>query len=149
MTYEFLHNAMTSALKNGEKETKNILSGFIAQIQKDAIDKGCRDNITESFVDAELLKIKKSIKEQIDTCPENRPDLLEKYNYEMKIANTYAPMTVSDPDVIRNKIISIIGSETIDKKQRGMIMKEIKNAGSGIYYDMAVVNKIIEEMFVR
>lgn len=149
MTYEFLHNAMTSALKNGERETKNILSGFIAQIQKDAIDKGCRDNITESFVDAELLKIKKSIKEQIDTCPENRPDLLEKYNYEMKIVNTYAPMTVSDPDVIRNKIIGIIGSETIDKKQRGMIMKEIKNAGPGIYYDMAVVNKVIEEMLVR
>lgn len=149
MTYEFLHNAMTSALKNGERETKNILSGFIAQIQKDAIDKGCRDNITENFVDAELLKIKKSIKEQIDTCPKNRPDLLEKYNYEMKIINTYAPMTVSDPDVIRNKIIGIIGSETIDKKQRGMIMKEIKNAGPGIYYDMAVVNKVIEEMLVR
>lgn len=149
MTYEFLHNAMTSALKNGERETKNILSGFIAQIQKDAIDKGCRDNITESFVDAELLKIKKSIKEQIDTCPENRPDLLEKYNYEMKIVNTYAPMSVSDPNVIRDKIISIIGSETIDKKQRGMIMKEIKNAGPGIYYDMAVVNKVIEKMLVR
>ena len=149
MTYEFLHNAMTSALKNGERETKNILSGFIAQIQKDAIDKGCRNNITESFVDAELLKIKKSIKEQIDTCPKNRPDLLEKYNYEMKIVNTYAPMTVSDSDVIRNKIISIVGSETIDKKQRGMIMKEIKNAGPGIYYDMAVVNKVIEEMLIR
>ena len=149
MTYEFLHNAMTSALKNGDRETKNILSGFIAQIQKDAIDKGCRDNITESFVDAELLKIQKSIKEQIDTCPKSRPDLLEKYNYEMKIVNTYAPMTVSDPNVIRNKVIKIIGSETIDKKQRGMVMKEIKNAGPGIYYDMAVVNKVIEEMLVH
>ena len=149
MTYEFLHHAMTSALKNGERETKNILSGFIAQIQKDAIDKGCRNNITESFVDTELLKIQKSIKEQIDTCPKNRPDLLEKYNYEMKIINTYAPITVSDPNSIRNKIISIVGSETIDKKQRGMIMKEIKNAGPGIYYDMAVVNKVIEEMLAR
>ena len=149
MTYEFLHNAMTSALKNGDRETKNILSGFIAQIQKDAIDKGCRDNITESFVDTELLKIQKSIKEQIDTCPKSRRDLLEKYNYEMKIVNTYAPMTVSDPNVIRNKVIKIIGSETIDKKQRGMVMKEIKNAGPGIYYDMAIVNKVIEEMLIR
>ena len=67
----------------------------------------------------------------------------------MKIVNNYAPMTVSDPDSIRNKIISIIGSETIDKKQRGIIMKEIKNAGPGIYYDMAIVNKVIEEMLVR
>ena len=149
MTYEFLHNAMTSALRNGERETKNILSGFIAQIQKDAIDKGCRDNITESFIDTELLKIQKSIKEQIDTCPKSRPDLLEKYNYEMKIVNTYAPMTVSDPNVIRNKVIKIIGSETIDKKQRGMVMKEVKNAGPGIYYDMAVVKKVIEEMRVH
>ena len=123
MTYEFLHNAMTSALKNGERETKNIISGFIAQIQKDAIDKGCRDNITESFVDAELLKIKKSIQEQIDTCPASRPELLERFNYEMEVVNLY------------------------DKKQRGMVMKEIKS--SGAHYDMATVNKVIEGMLAR
>ena len=147
MTYEFLHNAMTSALKNGDRETKNILSGFIAQIQKDAIDKGCRDNITESFVDAELLKIKKSIQEQIDTCPASRPELLERFNYEMEVVNLYAPTVIVDENLIHAKIIQIIGSETLDKKQRGIVMKEIKN--SGAHYDMATVNKVIEGMLAR
>ena len=147
MTYEFLHNAMTSALKNGDRETKNILSGFIAQIQKDAIDKGCRDNITESFVDAELLKIKKSIQEQIDTCPVSRPELLERFNYEMEVVNLYAPTVIADENLIRAKIIQIIGGETLNKKQRGMVMKEIKS--SGVHYDMATVNKVIEGMLAR
>lgn len=147
MTYEFLHNAMTSALKNGDRETKNILSGFIAQIQKDAIDKGGRDNITESFVDAELLKIKKSIQEQIDTCPASRPELLERFNYEMEVVNLYAPTVIADENLIRAKIIQIVGGETLDKKQRGMVMKEIKS--SDAHYDMATVNKVIEGMLAR
>ena len=147
MTYEILHNAMLEALKTGKKDTKNILSGFIAQIQKAAIDKGCRDNITESFVDTELLKIKKSIQEQIDTCPASRPELLERFNYEMEVVNLYAPTVIADENLIRAKIIQIIGGETLNKKQRGMVMKEIKS--SGVHYDMAVVNKVIEEMLVR
>ena len=65
MTYETLHKAMTDALKAGRKDEKNALAGFIAQIQKTAIDKGCRDNITEDLVNAELLKIKKSIQEEM------------------------------------------------------------------------------------
>ena len=147
MTYEILHNAMLEALKAGKKDTKNILSGFIAQIQKAAIDKGCRDNITENFVDSELLKIKKSIQEQIDTCPASRPELLERFNYEMEVVNLYAPTVIADENLIRAKIIQIIGSETLDKKQRGMVMKEIKS--SGAHYDMATVNKGIEGMLAR
>ena len=147
MTYEILHNAMLEALKTGKKDTKNILSGFIAQIQKAAIDKGCRDNITESFVDAELLKIKKSIQEQIDTCPASRPKLLERFNYEMEVVNLYAPTVIADENLIRAKIIQIVGGETLDKKQRGMVMKEIKS--SGAHYDMATVNKVIEGMLAR
>lgn len=147
MTYEILHNAMLEALKAGKKDTKNILSGFIAQIQKAAIDKGCRDNITESFVDAELLKIKKSIQEQIDTCPASRPELLERFNYEMEVVNLYAPTVIADENLIRAKIIQIVGGETLDKKQRGMVMKEIKS--SDVHYDMATVNKVIEGMLAR
>ena len=147
MTYEILHNAMLEALKTGKKDTKNILSGFIAQIQKAAIDKGCRDNITESFVDAELLKIKKSIQEQIDTCPASRPELLERFNYEMEVVNLYAPIVIADENLIRAKIIQIVGGETFDKKQRGMVMKEIKS--SDVHYDMAIVNKVIEEMLAH
>lgn len=149
MTYETLHKAMTEALKAGRKDEKNALAGFIAQIQKTAIDKGCRDNITEDLVNAELLKIKKSIQEQIDTCPVTRTDLMDKYCYEMAVVDKYAPVMISDEDVIRGRIIEIVGGETVDKKQRGMVMKAIKGeVANGVFYDMAAVNKVIGEMLV-
>lgn len=149
MTYETLHKAMTEALKAGRKDEKNALAGFIAQIQKTAIDKGCRDNITEDLVNAELLKIKKSIQEQIDTCPVTRTDLMDKYCYEMAVVDKYAPVMISDEDVIRGRIVEIVGGETVDKKQRGMVMKAIKSeVANGVFYDMAAVNKVIGEMLV-
>ena len=149
MTYETLHKAMTNALKAGRKDEKNALAGFIAQIQKTAIDKGCRDNITEDLVNAELLKIKKSIQEQIDTCPITRTDLINKYCYEMAVVDKYAPVMISDENVIRGRIVEIVGGETVDKKQRGMIMKTIKSeTANGVFYDMAAVNKVIGEMLV-
>ena len=149
MTYETLHKAMTDALKAGRKDEKNALAGFIAQIQKTAIDKGCRDNITEDLVNAELLKIKKSIQEQIDTCPITRTDLMNKYCYEMAVVDKYAPVMISNEDVIRGRIVEIVGGETVDKKQRGMVMKVIKSeVTNGVFYDMAAVNKVIGEMLV-
>lgn len=149
MTYETLHKAMTDALKAGRKDEKNALAGFIAQIQKTAIDKGCRDNITEDLVNTELLKIKKSIQEQIDTCPVTRTDLMNKYCYEMAVVDKYAPVMISNEDVIRGRIVEIVGGETVDKKQRGMVMKVIKGeVANGVFYDMAAVNKVIGEMLV-
>ena len=149
MTYETLHKAMTEALKAGRKDEKNALAGFIAQIQKTAIDKGCRDNITEDLVNAELLKIKKSIQEQIDTCPVTRTDLMDKYCYEMAVVDKYAPVMISDEDMIRGRIVEIVGGETVDKKQRGMVMKAIKGeVANGVFYDMAAVNKVIGEMLI-
>lgn len=147
MTYETLHNAMTDALKAGRKEEKSAIAGFIAQIQKTAIDKGCRDNITEELVNAELIKIKKSVQEQIDTCPITRADLLDKYCYEMAVLSKYAPIVIDNETTIRDEIIRVIGSETIDKKQRGTVMKHFKGEiAKGVFYDMNRVNKVVGEM---
>ena len=128
MTYETLHKAMTDALKAGRKDEKNAL---------------------EDLVNAELLKIKKSIQEQIDTCPVTRTDLMNKYCYEMAVVDKYAPVMISNEDVIRGRIVEIVGGETVDKKQRGMVMKVIKGeVANGVFYDMAAVNKVIGEMLV-
>lgn len=56
MTIEILQKEMIAALKSGNKFRKDTISTLIAQIKRVAIDKGCRDNITEEMVDVELLK---------------------------------------------------------------------------------------------
>ena len=144
MTIEMLHDEMIAAWKHGDMTIKNVLSNAIAQIKKAAIDAGCRDNISEDFVNAQLLKIKKSIQEQIDTCPVNRIELLNKYNEEMDIINHYTPNVIPSESDIKNVIIKISGTDKITKSQRGLIMKTIK--ASGVLYDMAIVNKVISTM---
>jgi len=56
MTIETLQNEMIVAMKQGNKFEKNVISGLIAQIKKAAIDAGCRDNITEEFVNRKFFK---------------------------------------------------------------------------------------------
>ena len=139
MTIEKLQSEMIAALKNGNKERKNFISNYIAAIKKAAIDKGCRDNITEQFVNTELIKIQKSVKEQIDTCPVTRPDLLEKYEAELKVINEFAPALISNPD----RIAEILRDEyegPIDKKN---LMKFLNTNFRG-RMDMGVAAKVVD-----
>ena len=139
MTIEKLQSEMVAALKGGNKERKNFISNYIAAIKKAAIDKGCRDDITEQFVNTELIKIQKSVKEQIDTCPATRPDLLEKYEAELKVINEFAPALISNP----NRIAEILRDEyegPIDKKN---LMKFL-NANFRGRMDMGVAAKVVD-----
>lgn len=141
MTIEMLYEEMVKSWKRGDKFTKTVLSNIIAQIKKAAIDAGCRDNISENFVNAQLLKAKKNVQEQIDTCPVDRIMLLKQYNTEMEIINKYAPKIVNSEDEIRKAIAVIVGDGSI---KRGKVMKAIKESSTA--YDMATVNKILTAM---
>ena len=81
---------MIAAMKSGDRFRKGVISVIIARIKNATIDSGCRDNISEDMVDAELLKGKKITQEMIDTCPESRADLLENYKKQMEIINEFA-----------------------------------------------------------
>ena len=106
MTIETLQSEMIAAMKNKNMSRKTAISGYIAAIKKAAIDKGCRDNINEEFVNAELIKIKKSVQEQVDTCPETRPDLMEKYRAELEIIKEFAPSLMDDEDMILYQVVT-------------------------------------------
>ena len=77
MEFKALQAEMIQALKAGQKERKESISMLVAAVKKMAIDAGCRDNIPDDMVDQAILKEVKSAKEQIDTCPASRQDLLE------------------------------------------------------------------------
>lgn len=139
MTMDTLQAAMIASMRTGDKVRKVAISNYIAAIKKAAIDKGCRDNITEEFVNAELIKIKKSVQEQVDTCPETRPDLLEKYKAELEIINEFAPALISNP----NRIAEILRDEyegPIDKKN---LMKFLNTNFRG-RMDMGVAAKVVD-----
>ena len=106
MTINQLQAEMMLSLRQGDRERKAVISDLIAQIKKAAIDKGCRDNITEEFVNAEILKAKKIFQEMVDTCPAHRTDLLEDYTARLDIVKEYAPSLMDDEDVILYQIVT-------------------------------------------
>lgn len=140
MTMETLQSAMINAMKSGDKYRKTVISGLIAQIKKTAIDKGCRDNISEEMINTELIKAKKQAQESIDACPESRTDLLEDYKKQMEIICEFAPTLITDED----KIAEIIHDSGVEMN-KGKIMKYLNTNFKG-KIDMGVASKLVGEM---
>lgn len=144
MTIETLQSEMIAAMKNKDTTRKMVLSGIIGAIKKAAIDKNCRDNITESLVDEVLLKYKKMTQEMIDTCPVDRVDTLEEYKQQMAIVAEFAPSLITDEEEITNLIKDYADGAKISlcKENRGTIMKILSRNLKG-KADMSIVNKVV------
>ena len=91
MQFKALQSEMIAAMKAKDKVKKDAISSLIAAIKKVAIDEGVRDDITEELVDRVILKEVKSLKEQVDTCPKERTDLLEEYTQTLHAVEAFAP----------------------------------------------------------
>lgn len=147
MTLEKLQSEMVQALKDGNKLRKQVLSELVGAVKKAAIDKNCRDNISESLVDEVLLKYKKVIQEQIDTCPAERMKTLEDYKHQMEIVAEFAPTLIDDEEQIRTIVLDFAAENDVEltKSNRGKIMSIISKCLKG-KVDMGVVSKVVEEM---
>lgn len=147
MTLEQLQSCMISSMKSGDKFRKNVISVAIARIKNTAIDKGCRDNIPEEMVDAELLRAKKITQEMLDTCPESRTDLLNNYKKQMEIICEFAPTLITDEDEIKTLVEEYAGGAKISlcKENHGTIMKILSRNLKG-RADMSVVNRVVRKM---
>ena len=99
MTFKELQNEMTKAMKEKNRIRKKVIADMIACAKNMAIEQGCKDNITEEITVAAILKSKKICQEQIDTCPANRPDILEGYKVCMGYINELAPKMMSEQEI--------------------------------------------------
>lgn len=142
MTLEKLQSEMIQAMKNKNKFRKQVISDMIAAIKKTAIDKKCKDNITESMVDEVLLKHKKIVQEMIDTCPADRTDTLEEYKQQMAIVLEFAPTLITDEAEIEKLVLNLTGGIRFIKANRGAIMRIISANLKG-KVDMATVKKVV------
>jgi uncharacterized protein YqeY len=146
MTIEILQSSMIVAMKNRDKLRKSVLAGLVDAVKKTAIDKNCRDNITEALVDEVLLKYKKMVQEQIDTCPIDRTETLEEYKAQMAVVAEFAPTLITDEVEIQKLILDTVNDEIeFTKSNRGKIMKVIAPVFKG-KADMGVVSKIVGGM---
>ena len=142
MTLEKLQADMVAAMKDGNKRRKDVLSAAIAAVKKTAIDKRIKDNIVEELVDEVLTKEKKTLKEMIDTCPDDREDLLNDYEHKYMIISEYAPKFITDELQIKQMIVDMLDDIELSLKNKGAIMKMVMPELKG-KVDMKVANEVI------
>lgn len=148
MTLETLQKEMIAAMKNQDKLRKSVISELVGAVKKAAIDKNCRDNISEELVNDVLLKYQKTVQEQIETCPADRAEMLENYKAQMAIVSEFAPTLITDETEIRYLILDIININNyveLKKSNRGYIMKIVSPVLKG-KVDMSIVNKVVTKM---
>ena len=129
MQMEQLQKDMIAAMKARDKVRKDAISSLVSAAKKAAIDEGCRDNIPEELVNKVILKEMKSVKEQIDTCPATRTDLLDEYNTRYAIFEEYA-------------------SDVIATGNKGQIMKAVMPHFKG-KADGKVINQVVAKLCAK
>lgn len=143
MQFKQLQDDMIAAMKARDKVRKDALSALVSAAKKVAIDEGCRDDIKEELVDRVILKEIKSVKEQLDTCPDSREDLRTEYQARYDIFMEYAPQMMSAGEV--EAFITEKFAEVVASKNKGLIMKnvmpELKGKAEG-----GVINQVVAKL---
>jgi uncharacterized protein YqeY len=143
MTFNQLQAAMMTAMKEKNRVKKNVIADMITCAKNMAIEQGCKDNITDEIVKAAILKSKKVCQEQIDTCPFNRPDILEGYKLCMTYINEFAPKMMSEEEI--KEAVERIFATSSTPLNKGTAMKlamvELKGKADG-----KLINQIVTDI---
>lgn len=143
MTLEGLRKDMVAAMKAKDKTTKDAISSLVAAAKKAAIDAGCRDDVPESMVDQVILKELKTVKEQIDTCPESREDLRAEYQARYDVIKKYAPQQMDETQIrayLEEKFADVLAT-----KNKGQIMKAVMGDLKG-KADGKLINQVVADL---
>ena len=138
-----LQSAMIAALKAKDKPRKDAISALVSAVKKAGIDAGCREDIPTSMVDQVILKELKSVKEQIDTCPDSRADLKDEYQFRYNVMQEFAPQQMSAEEV--KAVLQEKFAEVLATKNKGMIMKTVMAELKG-KADGKVINQVVAEL---
>lgn len=146
MEFAKLQKDMMQAMKDRNKARKDSISVLVSAAKKLAIDAGCRDNIPEEMVDQAILKEVKSVREQIDTCPADRVELMAEYKARLAVMEEYAPQMMSAEDVeafIKEKFADVLASGN-----KGLVMKNVMPELKG-KADGKVINQVVAALCTK
>ena len=134
---------MIQAMKDHDKVRKDAISTLVSAAKMLAIDAGCREDIPDDMTDQAILKEIKSVKEQIDTCPDSRAELKAEYEARLKVFEEYATKMLSADEVeaiLKDKFADVIASGN-----KGQIMKSVMPELKG-KADGKVINEVISKL---
>ena len=143
MQFETLQKDMIAAMKAHDKTRKDAISTLVSAAKKIAIDEGKREDIPEEVVDRAILKEVKSVKEQLDTCPDERAELKAEYQARYDIMQEYAPKMLSEEEI--ESIIKEKFADVLATGNKGQIMKAVMGELKG-KADGKLINQVVSKL---
>ena len=143
MQFETLQKDMIAAMKAHDKTRKDAISTLVSAAKKIAIDEGKRNDIPEEVVDRAILKEVKSVKEQLDTCPDERAELKAEYQARYDIMQEYAPKMLSEEEI--ESIIKEKFADVLATGNKGQIMKAVMGELKG-KADGKLINQVVSKL---
>lgn len=136
---------MVTAMKEKNKERKEVLSMLLAALKNYEIDN--RTELTEEAADSIVLKQIKQAKETMEMTPADRTDVIEECKYSISVLEEFAPKMM-DADEIKKVIEEVLAELSIEAptaKDKGNIMKSLMPKVKG-KADGKLVNEILGGM---
>lgn len=144
--YETIREDMIKAMKDKDKNRKNVLSYLVAQLKNVEIDK--RRPLTDDEVNEVINKQIKQTQDVLALTPKHRLDIIQENEYTISVLKEYAPVMM-DENAIRHEIyatcsdmgIEVSSLAAKDKgKLMGKLMPRVKGKADG-----KLVNQIVSE----
>ena len=138
-----IRSEMVTALKNGDKERKQVYSGILDALTKEA-KALLVDNLTPEQEIAVIKRMLKQTNESIEKCPASRPKIAEKLMFERDIIAQYMPQQMSEDEIkaVMNEVFAELGITAPTKGDKGKIMKVLMPKVKG-KADGKLVNEIL------
>ena len=145
MTIEQLTKLKIDAMKQKDIVAKAVLTSVIGNVKNAAIAEKCQDNISEAIVEKVLNKEKKTIKEQISTCPKDRVENLATFEQHLAYIQTLCPDKSSDVEALKAEIISMLNMfEDFNAKSFTRAVMQSKELRAK--YDAGIINSTLKEV---
>ena len=144
--YETIREDMIKAMKDRNKQRKDVLSYLLGQIKNVSIDK--RRDLTDDEVNEVINKQIKQTQDVLSLTPKHRLDIIKENEFTISVLKEYQPVMM-DENAIRHEIyatcsdmgIEISSLTAKDKgKLMGKLMPRVKGKADG-----KLVNQIVSE----
>ena len=119
-----IRSEMVTALKNGDKERKQVYSGILDALNKEAKNL-LVDNLTPEQEVQVIKRMLNQNRDSIENCPASRPEILEKLNFERDIIAQYMPQQMNEDEIkaVINEVFAELDITAPTKGDKGKIMK--------------------------
>ena len=144
--YETIRADMIKAMKDRNKQRKDVLSYLLGQIKNVSIDK--RRDLTDDEVNEVINKQIKQTQDVLTLTPKHRLDIIKENEFTISVLKEYAPQMM-DENAIRHELYAVcsdmgIEVSSLTAKDKGKIMGKLMPKVKG-KADGKLVNQIVSE----